>query len=72
MSNILEKLTLETLGRIKFFRRFFKKSDGTWDAEKVIDVPAKKVEGYAEEEINGKRVLINFFESDSKNNNTNT
>lgn len=33
--------------------RFFRKTDGTWDAEKVIDVPAKKVEGYHEPEING-------------------
>jgi hypothetical protein len=25
--------------------KFFQKEDGTWDAKKVIDVPAKKVEG---------------------------
>ncbi len=25
--------------------KFFKKEDGTWDAKKVIDIPAKKVEG---------------------------
>ncbi len=25
--------------------KFFKKEDGSWDAKKVIDIPAKKVEG---------------------------
>lgn len=33
--------------------RFFKKEDGSWDAHKVISVPAKKVSGWVAEEING-------------------
>ncbi|KAK7582755.1 hypothetical protein V9T40_014200 [Parthenolecanium corni] len=33
--------------------RFFRKSDETWDAEKVISVPHKKVEGYNSPEISG-------------------
>ncbi|XP_015111894.1 methanethiol oxidase isoform X1 [Diachasma alloeum] len=33
--------------------RFFKKEDGKWDAEKVIDVPAKKVEGWVAPYMNG-------------------
>ena len=27
--------------------RFFRKDDGSWDAEKVVDIPPKKVEGWA-------------------------
>ncbi|EEB14090.1 Selenium-binding protein, putative [Pediculus humanus corporis] len=33
--------------------RFFRKSDGTWDAEKVIDIPCKKVEGWKFPEMEG-------------------
>lgn len=33
--------------------RFFKKDDGTYGAEKVIDVPAKKVEGWIAPHIQG-------------------
>ncbi|XP_011311051.1 selenium-binding protein 1-A [Fopius arisanus] len=33
--------------------RFFKKEDGKWDAEKVIDVPAKKVQGWLTPYMNG-------------------
>ncbi len=33
--------------------RFFKTNNGDWDAEKVIDVPAKKVEGWALPEMPG-------------------
>ncbi|XP_077996711.1 methanethiol oxidase-like [Glandiceps talaboti] len=33
--------------------RFFKTEDGTWAAEKVIDIPSKKVEGWALPEMPG-------------------
>lgn len=33
--------------------RFYRKDDGTWGAEKAIDVPAKKVEGWALPEMEG-------------------
>ncbi|KAK6630905.1 Methanethiol oxidase [Polyplax serrata] len=33
--------------------RFFQKSDGTWSAEKAIDVPSKKVEGWVFPEMEG-------------------
>jgi hypothetical protein len=33
--------------------RFFRQDDGTWKAELVIDVPAKKVEGWLLPEMNG-------------------
>ncbi|XP_069691692.1 methanethiol oxidase-like [Periplaneta americana] len=33
--------------------RFFRKDDGKWDAELVIDVPAKKVEGWVLPEMQG-------------------
>jgi selenium-binding protein 1 len=33
--------------------RFFKKDDGTWDAEPVIKIPKKKVEGWIGPEIAG-------------------
>lgn len=33
--------------------RFFKKENGTWAAEKVIDVPSKKVDGWALPEMPG-------------------
>lgn len=34
--------------------RFFRKSDNTWDAEKVISIPPKKVEGWVAPVITGK------------------
>lgn len=37
--------------------RFFRKPDGTWDAEKVISVPNKQVEGYVDPEISGTEYL---------------
>ncbi|XP_075978719.1 methanethiol oxidase isoform X3 [Anticarsia gemmatalis] len=41
-------------GAPKRFKRFYKTSDGTWKADKVIDVPAKKVsKDGVESEING-------------------
>lgn len=33
--------------------RFFRQDDGTWGAELVIDIPAKKVEGWKLPEMNG-------------------
>ncbi|KAL1129063.1 hypothetical protein AAG570_013595, partial [Ranatra chinensis] len=33
--------------------RFFRRDDGTWEAEKVISIPAKKVEGWVKPEMPG-------------------
>uniref|UniRef100_A0A1B6C6R3 Methanethiol oxidase n=1 Tax=Clastoptera arizonana TaxID=38151 RepID=A0A1B6C6R3_9HEMI len=33
--------------------RFYRKDDGTWTADKVIDIPSKKVKGWIQEEIAG-------------------
>jgi hypothetical protein len=35
--------------------RFSRQDDGKWAAELVIDVPAKKVDGWALPEMNGNR-----------------
>jgi hypothetical protein len=37
--------------------RFYRQDDGQWQAELVIDVPAKKVDGWILPEMNGKRQL---------------
>jgi hypothetical protein len=37
--------------------RFARQEDGTWKAELVIDVPAKKVDGWVLPEMNGNRQL---------------
>lgn len=36
-----------------FFPRFFKKDDGSWAAEKVIDIPNVKVDGWSLPEVPG-------------------
>lgn len=41
--------------------RFYKKEDGTWTADKVIDVPSKKVEGWGSSEMQGKSVSISQY-----------
>jgi hypothetical protein len=35
--------------------RFYRQDDGQWRADLVIDVPAKKVDGWPLPEMNGKR-----------------
>jgi hypothetical protein len=37
--------------------RFFRQDDGTWGTELVIDIPAKKVEGWMLPEMNGNQRL---------------
>lgn len=38
--------------------RFFKNDSGTWSAEKVIQIPAKKVEGWVDTNVSGKYFTI--------------
>lgn len=43
--------------------RFFKRPDGQWSVEKVIDVPAKKVEGWMAPEMSGKKNILSTLRS---------
>lgn len=38
--------------------RFFKTPSGKWDAEKVIDIPVKKVDGWVEPELAGEDIVV--------------
>jgi selenium-binding protein 1 len=44
-----------------FIFRFFRDEDGTWKTELVIDVPAKKVEGWLLPEMNGTALSVQLL-----------
>lgn len=37
--------------------RFFKNDSGTWSAEKVIEIPQKRVDGWASENVSGNNLF---------------
>ena len=41
--------------------RFYRKSDGTWDAHKVISIPPKKVKGWAMDTMPGSYLRLLVF-----------
>ena len=43
--------------------RFFKNNDGTWSAEKVIQIPPKKVDGWLGSYIEGNSAYSAFYKT---------